>query len=117
MKQTKSFSLKDFVIQFRHSGIRIRYFHFFPTITKSYSPIIVYEKRVNNFRYLTTGEIFRLFGFNDNKLSLLSKKAKPNQFFSYLGDSINVSVLKYLFGVVFHSPIQQSLENDNQQSK
>lgn len=110
VKQTKPFSLKDFVIQFRHSGIRIRYFNFFPTITRSYSPIIVYEKRINNFRYLTTGEIFRLFGFKDDKLPLLIKKAKTNRFFSYLGDSINVSVLKYLFKEVFHSPIQQSLE-------
>lgn len=96
------FSMKNFVIQFRHSGIRIRHFNFLPTITKSYSPIFLFEKSINSFRYLTIEETFRLFGFRMDKLSPVMKEIKSEYLLSCLGDSINVFVLEYLFGSVFY---------------
>lgn len=89
----KDFFFEDrCIIQFRHSGIRIKPSTYFPTVTRHSSLIIVYDKNWKKYRYLSQQEMLKIFGFSQWKE--WKEQEKKAEFVSSLGESISVSVLK-----------------------
>jgi hypothetical protein len=80
------------IIQFRHSGIRIKPSTYFPTVTRHSSLIIIYDKNWKKYRYLSQREMLRIFDFSQWKE--WKEKGSKAEFVSSLGESISVSVLK-----------------------
>ena len=85
-------SIKDSFIQLRQSGIRCKKPNFFPTLVAMVQVSIIFDKKINTFRYLTPKEVSYLQSF--------PKKFKiaTNDYDAYrqFGNAINVDVAFYV---------------------
>lgn len=89
------FTLKDKIIQFRPSGIRVKNKDRFPALVLSTTQIpIIYDKHKiggSGYRHITTREAANLQSFPKKKFSILKNK---NTAFKAFGNAVNVTVVK-----------------------
>ncbi|MBP1526625.1 MAG: DNA (cytosine-5-)-methyltransferase [Spiroplasma ixodetis] len=85
-------SLKDTIIQFRHSGIRAKRPNYFPTLVALNNTPILWDKELKNFRYITPREAANLQSFKkEYKFSENDSKT-----YKQLGNAVNVYIIQIL---------------------
>ncbi|MCE8163952.1 MAG: DNA (cytosine-5-)-methyltransferase [Candidatus Moeniiplasma glomeromycotorum] len=88
-------SIKEGIIQFRNSGIRVKKPNFFPALVKTQSRAIWWDKKIDAYRYLSSKEALVLQSFPKN--FYFPKDASENVIINYIGNSLNIKILKSLF--------------------
>lgn len=87
-------SIEEGIIQFRHSGIRIKKPDFFPALVKMSSIPIFYDNNLKKFRYLHFKEAaYNLQSFDEKTFKYFPKNMKIMKIFQKIGNSINVKIL------------------------
>ncbi len=85
--------IKECIVQFRHSGIRIKKPNFFPALVKTNCKPIIWDKKINDYRFISIKEALLLQSFDYNTF-LFPEKFSENEPFQRIGNSINVEVIK-----------------------
>ena len=80
--------IKNTIIQFRQSGIRVKRKNYFPTLVAINNTPIVYDDSVFDFRRITPKEASRLQSFNNSY-----KIINYNSFYKQIGNSVNVKII------------------------
>ena len=83
-------SLKDGIIQVRHSGIRVKRPTYYPALVAIGNTPIVWSDKLGHFRYLSVRECSRLQSFPEDYIFGDSDEIS----FRQLGNSVNVKVVK-----------------------
>lgn len=81
----------------RPSGLRVRNKDYFPTLVASIETPIVFDKNINEFRFLTTREVADLQSFPSKMQINKNEKEAYKQF----GNAVNVDVVKWLVKEIF----------------
>lgn len=81
------------IIQFRHSGIRVKKPDFFPALVKMSSKPIIWDKNYSNYRYIDIKEALHLQSF-DYKKFIFPKAFSNEEPFKRVGNSINIKVIE-----------------------
>lgn len=74
----------------RPSGFRVRNTKHFPTLVASVETPIIFDKEIDNFRFLTTREVARLQSFPEKMV--INKN--PKEAYKQFGNAVNVEVIK-----------------------
>lgn len=85
-------SVKEGIIQIRHSGVRVKRPDFYPALVAVNNTPIVWSEKRGVFRRLSVKETARLQSFPEKYVFLGSKGEQYKQ----LGNSVNVAVVKYV---------------------
>ncbi len=85
--------IKECIIQFRHSGIRIKKPNFFPALVKTNCKPIIWDKKINNYRFISIKEALLLQSFDYNNF-IFPENFSENEPFKRIGNSINVDIIK-----------------------
>lgn len=94
-------SLKEVIIQFRHSGIRAKKPTYFPTLVAINNTPIIWDQNVKKYRYITPREAANLQNFEeDYKLG-----NNDTQAYKQLGNSVNVEVVRKIFEKLYNFAI------------
>ena len=90
-------SLRDVIVQFRHSGIRAKRPNYFPTLVAINNTPVIWDVNKRRYRYITPREAANLQSFNKNY------KFSDNDMETYkqLGNSVNVSIVRLLAQKLF----------------
>lgn len=80
--------IKNTIIQFRQSGIRVKRKNYFPTLVATNNTPIIYDDSMYDFRRITPKEASRLQSFNNNY-----KIINYNSFYKQIGNSVNVKII------------------------
>lgn len=81
--------IKNTIIQFRQSGIRVKRKNYFPTLVAINNTPIIFDKSLNEFRNITPRETANLQSFNKNY-----KIINENQFYKQIGNAVNVKIIE-----------------------
>lgn len=111
------YTLKDKIIQFRPSGIRVKNKDRFPALVLSITqtPIIYDKHKVGGegFRHITNREAANLQSFPRKKFSILKNK---NAAIKAFGNAVNVKVVKEIMGsVIFNNEKDTNKKLNNEQ--
>ena len=88
--------IKNTIIQFRQSGIRIKKINYFPALVAINNTPIIYDEVMNDFRKITPREAANLQSFNkDYDLS------DNPQIYKQLGNAVNVEIIRRLAKKLF----------------
>lgn len=85
-------SIKDGIIQFRQSGLRVKKPDTFPSLVAIVNTPVIWDTKINNFRYITIKESATLQSFN-SKFNFVGDKST---IYKQLGNSVNVTIIKIL---------------------
>ncbi|GIZ05886.1 hypothetical protein MSATCC14277_4680 [Metamycoplasma salivarium] len=85
-------SLKEVIIQFRHSGIRTKKPIFFPTLVAINNTPIIWDNFIEKYRYITPREAANLQSFDKNFIFSNIDSVTYRQ----LGNAVNVKIIKFL---------------------
>lgn len=85
-------SLKDSIIQIRQSGVRAKRPTAFPSLVAMNNTPIVWDQKLNHYRYITPKEAGRLQSFRED----LIFPGSDATVYSQLGNAVNVEVIKLL---------------------
>ncbi len=92
-------SLKEGIIQIRHSGVRVKRPSFYPALVAINNTPIVWSEDLGAFRHLSVKEAAKLQSFPDDYQFL----GTENEQFKQLGNSVNVGIVRMvaqgLFGL------------------
>lgn len=86
------YTMKDSIIQIRQSGVRVKKPNFFPSLVAMNNTAIVWDARLNHFRYLSPTECAKLQSFDKDYLFSEIDSVTYRQ----LGNSVNVKILSIL---------------------
>lgn len=88
-------SIKEGIIQFRHSGVRIKKPDFFPTLVKMVHTPIVWDKKEQKYRYISIEEALSLQSFPASGADafIFPENSSDAEAFKRIGNSINVEVI------------------------
>lgn len=86
------YSMRDCIIQVRQSGVRVKRPNYFPSLVAMNNTAIVWDPRLNHYRYLSPRECAKLQSFKDNYRFSESDSTTYRQ----LGNSVNVKILSIL---------------------
>lgn len=89
-------NIKNTIIQFRQSGIRIKKLNYFPALVAINNTPIIYDEEIQKFRRITPREAANLQSFNPD-FDLDDNSAIYKQ----LGNSVNVEIIKRLAKKLF----------------
>lgn len=85
--------ISDGIVQFRHSGIRVKKPDFFPALVKTSSKPIIWDKKCLKYRYIDVKEALHLQSFDYNNF-VFPDGFSNDEPFKRIGNSINVKVLE-----------------------
>ena len=85
-------SLKEVVIQFRHSGIRAKRTNYFPTLVAINNTPIIWDNSMNSYRYITPREAANMQSFNKDFIL----HNNDSQAYKQLGNAVNVEIVRML---------------------
>lgn len=85
-------SIKDAIIQFRHSGIRVKRPTYFPTLVAINNTPIIWDKQNKKYRYITPREAANLQSFN----KYYKFGSSDSQTYKQLGNAVNVQIVNML---------------------
>lgn len=85
-------TLKDAIIQFRHSGIRAKRPTYFPTLVAINNTPIIWDKKYNTYRKITPREAANLQSFNKDFIF----SDNDEKTYKQLGNAVNVKVIRTL---------------------
>ncbi len=83
-------SIKEGIIQFRQSGVRVKNPDYFPSLVAMINTPIVWDSSAMKYRYLSPREAAKLQSFNDDFIFDESDPVSYRQ----LGNSVNVKLVK-----------------------
>lgn len=84
-------NIKETIIQFRQSGIRIKKMNYFPALVAINNTPIIYDYDLNAFRKITPREAANLQSFNSD----FNLGSSP-YIYKQLGNAVNVAIIKKL---------------------
>lgn len=90
-------SLKEGIITFRPSGLRVKRPTEFPTLVKIVQTPIIYDNELETFREITITEGKRLQGLDDDHIL----NEKPLKAWQQLGNAVNADVIHYMLNVMY----------------
>lgn len=92
---SKISSVKEGIIQFRHSGVRVKKPDFFPTLVKMVHTPIIWDKKEKKYRYISVEEALALQSFptSGKEAFMFPKTGSDAEAFKRIGNSINVEVI------------------------
>jgi DNA (cytosine-5)-methyltransferase 1 len=90
-------SIKDGIIQIRHSGVRVKRPTYFPALVAINNTPIVWSESLKKFRRLSVKETSKLQSFPDEYSFLGTESEKYKQ----LGNSVNVKIVKIVANGLF----------------
>ena len=85
-------SLKEVIVQFRHSGIRAKKPTYFPTLVAINNTPIIWDENKETYRYITPREAANLQSFKKDFIFLDS----DSQTYKQLGNAVNVDIVEML---------------------
>ncbi|MCL2846087.1 MAG: DNA cytosine methyltransferase [Firmicutes bacterium] len=85
-------TLKETIIQFRHSGIRAKRPTYFPALVAINNTPIIWDKSKRAYRYITPREAANLQSFKSN----FKFSEHDSQTYKQLGNAVNVEIVKML---------------------
>lgn len=88
--------LKETIIQFRQSGIRIKRINYFPALVAIDNTPIVYDYEMSYFRTITPREAANLQSFNETY-----DLSDNSEIYKQLGNSVNVEIIRILARKLF----------------
>ncbi len=83
-------SIKEGIIQFRQSGVRVKNPDYFPSLVAMINTPIVWDKTAEKYRYISPREAAKLQSFRDDFIFSESDSVSYRQ----LGNSVNVKLVK-----------------------
>lgn len=83
--------IKDTIIQFRQSGIRIKKMNYFPALVAINNTPIIYDRFYKRFRKITPREAANLQSFNKNY-----QLGDDSKIYKQLGNAVNVKIIEKL---------------------
>ncbi len=86
------YTMKDCIIQIRQSGVRVKRPNSFPSLVAMNNTAIIWDSRLNHYRYLSPKECSKLQSFEEDYLFSESDTTTYRQ----LGNSVNVKILSIL---------------------
>ncbi|MGL5268503.1 MAG: DNA cytosine methyltransferase, partial [Spiroplasma sp.] len=88
-------SIKEGIIQFRHSGLRVKKPNFFPTLVKMVHTPIIWDKKEEKYRYISIEEALALqnFPISGKDAFIFPNDSSESEAFKRIGNSINVEVI------------------------
>lgn len=89
-------NIKETIIQFRQSGIRIKRLNYFPALVAINNTPIIYDYQMEDFRKITPREAANLQSFRDN----YNMDDDP-EIYKQLGNAVNVKIIKVLAKKLF----------------
>ncbi|MBR0542030.1 MAG: DNA (cytosine-5-)-methyltransferase [Clostridia bacterium] len=84
-------SIKEGIIQIRQSGIRLKRPNYYPSLVAMSNTPIIWDKRIEKYRYITPKEAARLQSFDDDYQFSDSDSITYRQ----LGNSVNVQLIEW----------------------
>ena len=100
--------LRNTIIQFRQSGIRIKKLNYFPALVAINNTPIIYDFNINDFRKITPREAANLQSFREN----YDLSDNP-QIYKQLGNAVNVEIIKRLAKKLFAFEKKELKSNGN----
>jgi DNA (cytosine-5)-methyltransferase 1 len=91
-------NIKDGIIQIRQSGVRVKRPNFYPSLVAMRNTPIVWDKRLERYRYITPGEAAKLQSFDEG----IELDAFDNEAYRQLGNSVNVDIIELLAEKLFN---------------
>ena len=88
--------IKETIIQFRQSGIRVKKMNYFPALVAINNTPIVFDKDFDTFRKITPREAANLQSFNKN-----FKLGNNQLIYKQLGNAVNVEIIRRLAKKLF----------------
>ena len=85
-------TLKDAIIQFRHSGIRAKRPTYFPALVAINNTPVIWDKERKRYRYITPREAANLQSFKKD----FQFGTNDSQTYKQLGNAVNVEIVKML---------------------
>lgn len=85
-------SLKQGIIQIRHSGVRVKRPDYYPALVAINNTPIVWSEKYDSFRRLSVKETAKLQSFPSNFIFL----GTPGEQYKQLGNSVNTEVVNYV---------------------
>lgn len=85
-------SLKEVIVQFRHSGIRAKKPTYFPTLVAINNTPIIWDENKETYRYITPREAANLQSFKKDFIFL----DNDSQTYKQLGNAVNVEIVEML---------------------
>jgi DNA (cytosine-5)-methyltransferase 1 len=85
-------NMKGGLIQIRQSGVRVKRPNLFPTLVAMQNTPIIWDKKLNHFRWITPREAAKLQSFAGN----FKFTGTNNQAYKQLGNAVNVEIAKQL---------------------
>lgn len=111
---TEHLSLKEVIVQFRHSGIRAKKPTYFPTLVAINNTPIIWDETKYTYRYITPREAANLQSFKKDY------KFSENDFQTYkqLGNAVNVEIVEMLAKKLFNFAYENwNGENDDERKQ
>ena len=94
--------LKQTIIQFRQSGVRIKKNNYFPALVAINNTPIVYDKEKNKYRKITPREAANLQSFKEGF------KLDDNPYiYKQLGNAVNVEIIRKLAEKLFSLSVKE----------
>jgi len=84
-------NIKETIIQFRQSGIRIKKMNYFPALVAINNTPIIYDYNFEAFRRITPREAANLQSFNDDYIL-----TNDSAFYKQIGNAVNVEIIRRL---------------------
>jgi DNA (cytosine-5)-methyltransferase 1 len=100
----KNRDIKNTIIQFRQSGIRVKRLNYFPALVAINNTPVIYDDEFNDFRMITPREAANLQSFKED----YDFNGNP-QIYKQLGNAVNVEIVKILAEKLFSFAKQESL--------
>lgn len=88
--------IKETIIQFRQSGIRIKRLNYFPALVAINNTPIIYDYQLDDFRKITPREAANLQSFKKNY-----NMDNDPEIYKQLGNAVNVKIIKVLSKKLF----------------